>query len=1665
MSRQSKSSESVESILKQIKEFTENDSSSSTPVENMNDLIDDITITSSQSESNAEIPQELSEDDDDVHTSENDADPDLQFFLMKISKMTNHDVDNLDDATKEFQNMKFTEDGNAESPVDYGDFINQFNDKFNVVTTSLDEVMDMVEIMQENKSSQLNPFDSSSQPNGKINYFPDILKNIDDEFSDESIREREKQINDLINQQTQRNMSSSKQRRSSDSFTHSDSKSHPQKSFNKEDNIFSDNNNVKPKISRPHSSLQNGRRQSERMSSTVSSRAEDLDDFTNSQNSRFSNHSNENSFQNEENNLNSSFSHSKSSRYSQNSKLGNQPKDNDKMNSSISSKRNYNETLISNKSNSQSSNHTQSSNNSRSNLINELINNQINDPINKHAESNYSNGSQRNSYSRNSRSKSVDYTSYKKHQFEKENVLTENDEEEEVGNLSYSSQISNRNSKLSSTNSSKSNSTNKKLNRNDQFNNLSDNFSDSFEMENKNTPNISSSSLTTPSKRSSSSSNRNNHKNFFTNSTNSNSNSNTNSSRTSKSNKQSQSTTSTPNRVINSMTSTPYSKSSRSDHTESFMKISQRDELSSSYIPPHISKRTSSSLSRRSASETRSKSQSFQNEYDDANNEEFFDTGENSRSVQSFNKNYNHSRGSSIERENEELEFNNRRLISELDVLKRKIAELETENEQLKFAAMNSEEKVASIEHLNEKLQSQVSYQNEQIENLNNTKSNLQKVLDDFEKLLDNSSEVTKLTQQREQLLKVLQVHETIHQQYDQIIEHLNSEKSKFERINSSDKTNQFHEENSNDKKINNELIKPKDNTEIEDLLFKVCKASVRIGCNEANQIKDDNSGVSSSVKILKIVNLLCNQILENSLQKDENSKNHRNPKEEKDFDGNDEIRELKNQNRQTLQVLEGELRFLQKLSHSNDLQKVVFYRPSQGKSLTIDKTAQSELIRHCVVVQKYIDDTIGFYSKDQIETLSKDFECTDAQRIFTIMRTNEFEKKMKYIISFISPIYDNNNDDGEGDNKRILADLFFAISIMNEILQNHIVDLQSQLVYASHQNQKLQLQLKDDESNKIMLDEANKVLKKLQHRENKIKKKLIHFLESDTDENESLNLSSTSAASSNSHKSSSSTSKQSLSSTVVSFCTEFKKLKEKYSVKSREIEAILIKAEEMKKCYRQKIEKKNKTSKTLKKIITSQKVELEKSVSMKEEIEKKYNLLKIDSTNKIETMKNRLHEIETVCDELRKMVGQLKDEHHKQIEVLQNTCNSRFSSFEQSFESSSKDRETMTLLLKEKQILQNKIAADKRSFKRTIMEVQNQTQKFRGQYEQLSLEAKTLRIENEKLTSDANQALSDYEKMKSELDSANISKKSLELKLKAAEEKFENEKRTLQSQLSAKITSLQSDLQNQLKEDQSKQVQLIQQICEVSAKYLDLNNSKFNSPVIVVKSLCQIIDDLKKSRDQYCTIVNDVTGAQEILGLTENASLSESLTTMIKKLNDANSKINELEKSKKILNEKLAKTVNETANLQSQVACANQWEVWARRINGIVNDSHCATYSPDQLRLSLEESILASVAQRTLIFRVNTLREEKKAYIKFNKSILTERSIINPSWGVVLSIFIATRRMQQLAGCTPIRIGQAAPSVVDESPSKNKRRSRKDEIPHSHKNNKKPLRALASLV
>jgi chromosome segregation ATPase len=315
----------------------------------------------------------------------------------------------------------------------------------------------------------------------------------------------------------------------------------------------------------------------------------------------------------------------------------------------------------------------------------------------------------------------------------------------------------------------------------------------------------------------------------------------------------------------------------------------------------------------------------------------------------------------------------------------------------------------------------------------------------------------------------------------------------------------------------------------------------------------------------------------------------------------------------------------------------------------------------------------------------------------------------------------------------------------------------------------------------------------------------------------------------------------------------------------------------------------------------------------------------------------------------------------------------------------------------------------------------------FHGQYECAVRERTTLRQATQQLEIQKSDLHGKLNELQTELDSMRLCQRSLELQLRTNQERFEDEKRTLSSQLTAKLVSCQNDFDQILHEKDKHEQLLITAILTESCKYCE---NPLSDPVAAVRQLCQQLAELSQTRSQYLESLDDLMSAQDLLGIDGGPnSLTRAVHKVQNELNDVkalNAKLRDGETSFKADRTKLQ---TELRVAEDHSAAANQWMIWARRIHSIVYSTRSNSLRTEELRSSLEEAIVLSVAHRSFLFKMGSLREQKKVLLEFDRVLLMEPARGAVGMTAVTLVLLAVRRMQQCAGCVPIGLGPSPPT------------------------------------
>ena len=937
----------------------------------------------------------------------------------------------------------------------------------------------------------------------------------------------------------------------------------------------------------------------------------------------------------------------------------------------------------------------------------------------------------------------------------------------------------------------------------------------------------------------------------------------------------------------------------------------------------------------------------------------------------------NKKKTAAFEKQNRELVEENHGLKADIDALKRKISEMESQVDSAKAEMFANEERVTSLKHELAKSEAQVKGLTARVDGLNAAKANAEKAYISLEEFLSaQMAETASLSDQRERLVALLRHQNELCQVYEQsITESAPQEKAKAPPVQShrSEKANENH---------------------TMELLAKICeKVTEKLpGSALQNVVKIRDSLASPDSRVVSIVGAIADHCVDLQQQID--------AMEEKAGDAASDVQSAEECGFRILKTFENELRFLERLINSTDLQKVVFYRKETQSSLVLDQEARSELVRHSTAVSQFIEDHIGSYSEEQIEKLAMACDDVNASNVFGIMESESFEEHVRGLIEMV--------EKNDGLENQFIFDLFFAQAIMNEVLQNHAQSLMSQVEYVTHENQKLQHELTRQEESTAEVKAINKrIIKKLQHKEKRLQKELAKYVQQGSDNEEDV------AA---------------------------KDSRREFSVReaARKSESQQAPVNE---ASRTKSEPATTMGLSLADIEGQYQAEID---NLKEQLAKRDDNRK----DEVSVLRQQFSQQQQMWREkllfMKKTVEELKEERMSldqvmaELQQMHQAERSRFAAKVRMFHEQVKDIENRAQAERaEKEELKAKNDALSQSVQELRGSLQGENEQLRSRitslqdhHEDSVKESQRLKQANEELVIANAEADQKIQELQCQIESLTIMKRAAEIKVKTEAEKFANERRNMSSQLTAKITACRNEFQAQINKQEEMYSEKLQDMVDVSQEYLDASVD-ISDPVSITMKLTSNLRELEAKKEHYSKVIDDFVSTQEALGITSKMSTSAAVRRIQDELAGQKKENKTLRRAIKQLRTETDKHNRESKLAVSDVKETKEWERWARRIYMIVNDSTATTLPADQLRTSLEEAVLSSIEQKSMLFKLKVLREEKKAFVKFNKPILTEKSRCQPSWRPIIAACAAIKRLQVRAGCLPLVVGSKVSSSI----------------------------------
>lgn len=999
--------------------------------------------------------------------------------------------------------------------------------------------------------------------------------------------------------------------------------------------------------------------------------------------------------------------------------------------------------------------------------------------------------------------------------------------------------------------------------------------------------------------------------------------------------------------------------------------------------------------------------------------------------------------------------YNSNSNSSEIDFLKERINQLELENKRYQSQIRQQEGKIDSLIKSNQKLQL--------------SKKRMHQAFDGIEKLVKEQVQNTdELMNQRDSLFSLLQkqnvAFQEIEKRYDDlqqqiIIERLSNGQGKNKQVNDKPVNS-----NQNLNKNLNTYLSESQSDKDQQLLFllKLCKQfNDNLPDEVSNEIAQirDNENMPVQSRINSVISCVCKH-LKIALQENESMKNEV-------MKISNEFSSVESSKSKVINFLENELLFLQKITESSELQNIVFYKPELGHSLQLDPDSRNALLQRCLNAHKFIDKNIGFYSSEQNEKMTHPFNnIINPSSIFALNHPEEFESKMKSLLQLIEEKSKDIND----NDFSLFYDILFSQSIMNEILQKHVSYLQTQLQFSIRQNHISEQQLNNLNVVSKNYKDAQNLLASMQQKEKKIAEMILNYFPDFSSISEQSTQKKKAENSISSSEAENSTNQKivkdeelvdNLYLVVKALVDRYHKQADELSTYNKNVEN---KLKEAKKIFISRLEKSNKKIKLLKHHLAILKEEIIRNeANQKNNVNLNQNIQNVNSKlisqknqeiDQIQFIQLQISDLKRTKIELRKAIITLRDQIRLQLDQFRESTQNALGISLNYKKLNEKNQKTIAQFVKEKEALKQKINQANQGFEAASNRFENMIHQLKSHINSLENELNQSKSHNSNLLN-ANRAVqAQNNTLHSQIDSLNVSIKSLEIKLKSAFDNFNNEKRELNIQFEARMNSLQSDLDSKIKEEQSKNLEFIRCLYKMASKYLNTEDFQkkdndpdgFISPETIINSLAALIDEMKLKQDQYFSVLSDLNKVHSILNIDPNSLVSSKVEQVLAELIDTQRILGDTKSELSDAQKKLLFLSNENNSIGKFSSQIKQWERWARRVCSIASSAICTTYSTAQLQNSLEEFILSSLEQRPLMYRIQTLREEKKYFLKFPKSILTETITYSqlsskariPSFRAVIIVYLGVRRIQKAAGLLPMGYDQASMKKILENEAKN---------------------------
>ena len=875
---------------------------------------------------------------------------------------------------------------------------------------------------------------------------------------------------------------------------------------------------------------------------------------------------------------------------------------------------------------------------------------------------------------------------------------------------------------------------------------------------------------------------------------------------------------------------------------------------------------------------------------------------------------------------------------------------------------------------------------------LQNDIDNLHKSLNSIHGIMESQlDDLSSLGTQRTKLIELTKKQDAMMQQCDQL-------------FNAFEQAQLVQQSNQQTQVIENPVDSKLSKRHIEDEFYKLICSTIRIVdesglpenvVNSVHSIRDD-SKLPINERELSIVRNLIGAVSSVNEKSEQLEKENKRALESQQT--------LHKKCNEILAMFEEELNFLQNLSHSSDLQAIVFNQSRGSQSPLLTDESKSEIIKRCANLGRFVEETIGVISLEKFEESFEVPDGIEGTHIFELLNSTQITENLSELFAKFT----FNNDNIEA---RQIFDMFCAQVYMNNLLKNHANELLLRISHCSREITTLRQELNEKASNQDQTDTMKKIIKRFRHRESKLRRYLSKYVEisDDMQINDavvSIVDSLCGKSDESDHHLPLSKENEQLRAELAKYEKEFNEIREEFEKSSGNS----AKCEELAQKNQELQEQLNDYQTKLKEATHGLEEKADEINNLKAQLDEKLSKIN-EFANQIESAEqshqNALREanerIEFAYAENKKLVEQIDNFENAMARVKRNR---------QQLTHEIERLKKINIQLTES--LDNQHNKLKSEYNATIRELTDANEKYTRENSDLQSQVQILTAKNQQLTSE-NATLS-------------IAKKSCDLKLRSIDEKLSLEKRNIQSQVSAQVTAA--------KVENSKKLNELNNKIEIAINRLSLLGNIDRTSVSNLDDAISYIEEelnrSKKSQYLYVQLLENIKDAEKLLNVSSPDQLVDAINNLVEKQASTDRLLSDNEKKAKTEKQEIEKLRRDAKKSEGQVVMLKQWESWAKRIHRIIHEAEYVHLDSDQLRQSLEEALLASVSSRQIFMRVESLRTQKNVLEKFDKRLLYTRQNIKGSMRPVIAICLSIRRMQKFAGCLPISLSISAAAASE---------------------------------